>query len=356
MGGERDCKTNQGALITSKGGTNISEKGSYVLGVDLGGTKIAFGLVDQAGQVVKDLIVPTCPGEGAMGVIQRIIAGLRQVAAAAGDRQGIKGIGIVVPGVLDVDSGRVVLASNLNWRDVPISAILEKELNLPLFLENDARAAAWGEKCFGQGRRVEDLLYIAIGTGIGGGLILGGRIYRGHHGNAGEIGHMVIDPEGPLCGCGNRGCWEALASGRAIANRAAALLAAGRPSSLGALAGRGEEVTALHVATAAAAGDELALEVMGEAARYIGLGIASLVTIFDPELVVLGGGVSRNGSLLLATVTRVVRQRALPPAAGDVQIVLSTWPEMAGVVGAAAVAFSRLGLLDEGGKALCRAC
>ncbi|QGP92621.1 Glucokinase [Neomoorella glycerini] len=334
----------------------MGKERSYVLGVDLGGTKIAFGLVDQVGQVVSDLIVPTHPDDGAAGVIERIVAGLRQVAAAAGDRQEIKGVGMALPGVFDGDSGRVLLSANLNWRNVPVSEILAKELDLPLFLENDARAAAWGEKCFGHGRQVENLLYIAIGTGIGGGLILGGRIYRGHHGNAGEIGHMVVAPAGPRCGCGNHGCWEALASGKAIASRAAALLAAGRPSSLREIIDRNEELTAFHVATAAAAGDQLAQEVMEEAAGYIGLGIASLVTIFDPELVVLGGGVSRTGSLLLPTVIQVVRQRALPPAAGDVQIVLSSWPEMAGVVGAAAVAFARLGLLDEGGRELCRAC
>ncbi|MGI6286023.1 ROK family protein [Neomoorella humiferrea] len=334
----------------------MEKERSYVLGVDLGGTKIAFGLVDQAGRVINEMIVPTRPDDGAAGVIERIVTGLRLVGAEAGKGGGIKGVGMALPGVFDSDGGRVILSANLNWRNVPVGEILTRELNLPLFLENDARAAAWGEKCFGHGRNVENLLYIAIGTGIGGGLILGGRIYRGHHGNAGEIGHMVVNPAGPRCGCGNYGCWEALASGKAIAGRAAALLAAGRPSILGEIINRNEELTALHVASAAAAGDKLAQEVMEEAANYIGLGIASLVTIFDPELVVLGGGVSRTGSLLLPTVTRVVRQRALPPAASSVQVVLSTWPEMAGVVGAAAIAFTRLGLLDEGGRQTCRAC
>lgn len=317
---------------------------NYALGVDLGGTKIAFGLVDAAGRVLEELILPTCPREGAPGVIQRILNGLNQVAGEAPEPRRIRGIGMAVPGILDIDTGRVLLASNLNWRDVPVGAILERELDLPIFLENDARAAAWGEKRFGVGRGVEDLLYIAIGTGIGGGLVLGGRIYRGHHGNAGEIGHMVIDPEGPPCGCGNRGCWEALASGRAIAARATELIAGGHPSTLAEIVARGEELSARQVAAAAGAGDRLARDVLQEAARYIGLGIASLVTIFDPEVVVLGGGVSRSGSLLLSTVTRVVRERALPPAGRDVRIVLSTWPETAGVVGAAAVAFSRLGL------------
>ena len=324
----------------------MGDDGRYVLGVDLGGTKIAFGLVDTAGRVIHQLVVPTRPEDGTSTVIGRIVGGIDEVAGLAGGRGVIRGIGIAAPGVLDVQAGRVIFAPNLHWRDVPVCETLRRELKLPLFLENDANAAALGEKYFGAGQGIDDLLYITISTGIGGGLILGGQVYRGCHGNAGEIGHMVLEPEGPVCGCGNRGCWEAVASGRAIASRAAERIAAGQPSALGEVLRRGRELTAVDVAAAAQAGDGLAREILRTTVRYVGLGVASLVTVFDPEMVILGGGVSRIGDSLLCTVTEVVRQRTLPTAGGDVRIVLSALQDAAGVVGAAAVAFSRLGILE----------
>jgi glucokinase len=249
----------------------------------------------------------------------------------------VERIGIACAGPVDREAGLVLNPPNLpGWTRVALVEHLEKELGRPAVLENDANAAALGEFRYGAGREAQSLVYLTVSTGIGGGIILGGRIWHGLKDGAGEVGHMTLAPDGPLCGCGNRGCLEAVSSGTAIARRAREALRTGRQSRLGEIQG----CTAADVARCAREGDSLAREVWEEAIGYLALGVANLITVLAPERVVIGGGVSEAGELLFDLLRWEVRRRVRLVAVESVPILPAALGRDVGILGAAAVALN----------------
>ncbi len=281
------------------------------IAVDLGGTQIRAARCQPDGTIEARFQTLTLAHEGPAAVIQRI----QQAIAAVWPAEGILAIGITAPGPLDPWQGIVLAGPNLpGWDRVPLRDILVQRFSVPTHLGNDANLAALAEWHFGAGRGHDDLVYLTISTGIGGGVIIGGRLLLGAHGLAAELGHISIQLDGPRCNCGNYGCLEKLAAGPAIAEQAAAQLAAGRPSAITQLAnGRLDNVTAEIVGQAAAAGDELACELLARAGFAIGVGIVNLLHAFNPSIVILGGGVTQTGPLLFEPIRRVVTERVMRP-------------------------------------------
>jgi glucokinase len=316
-----------------------------VVGIDLGGTKIASALVDESGQILAHDRRETRAADGQDAVVGRIQESARAVIEAGElEPSSIDGIGIGAPGPIDMAAGLVVAPPNLpGWDRVPLKKKLESELAITTYLENDANAAALGEHRFGAGRGVDHMVYVVVGTGVGGGLILDGHLYHGASGMAGEIGHMTIDPEGPICPCGRRGCLEALVSGPSIAREARNRIAQGVPTLISELA-EGEEsrITAKLVAQAAERGDETAEQVLAQSMHYLGLGMANLVHMLNPELIVIGGGVANLGERMFGPVRRLIEELAFPEAAEAVRVAPAELGENAGVLGAAAVAMAQL--------------
>lgn len=312
-----------------------------VLGIDLGGTKIAGAIVSAGLEVIARDYTQTRAEEGPQPVIERIAAVISRLVDAAGMRPGELGsIGIAAAGVVDISRGLVVTSPNLpGWTDVPLAEIFGERFGTGVFVVNDANAAALGEHRLGAGRGTRNMVYLSLGTGIGGGIIAGGCLYQGRDGCAAELGHMTVDVGGPVCNCGRDGCLEALASGSAIAREARQRLDNGEASGLPEMAGGDTgAVTAELVTRAAREGDRLALEVMERAAFFLGVGLVNLIHIFNPEMIVVGGGLSRAGDLLLGPARRVVAERAFPSCGRGLSIVPARLGDDAGVLGAAVCA------------------
>lgn len=289
---------------------------SGIVGIDIGGTKIAGGLASLDGKITLWQSLPVEAEKGSEAVSEKLTSLISSLLKA---KEGIKviSIGVACAGLIDTANGMVIASPNLPWREYPLKEKLAS-FNLPVYLINDADAAALGEYHFGAGRGVRNLVYITVSTGIGGGLILDGRLYTGL-GVAGEVGHMTIQSDGPLCNCGNYGCWEALASGTAISRMAKERW--------------GREVTAKQVYQEALGGDREAAEVIRLAGKYFGIGLANLVNIFGPELIVIGGGVSKMGEMFLAPAVEEMRRRSYPFLAGKVRWSLSLLGERAAIYG-----------------------
>jgi glucokinase len=309
------------------------------IGVDLGGTKCLGVVLDADGSVLDEYRVPTPRGAVA------IVEALGDVAATLVDRQGgrVASAGFGAPGLVD-DEGVLRYAPNLpGVADLPLAAPLAERLGVPVVVENDASCAGWGEHVMGAGRGHDFVLLVTLGTGIGGGIVLGGRLYRGHHGFAGEIGHMVVDPHGPPCPCTQRGCWERFASGSGLARLAREAAIAGRAERIVELAGGDpEDVKGEHVTAAAAEGDDDARRGMADFGWWVALGLANLANAFDPALFVLGGGLVEAGDVLLSPVRRAFAE--LLEGADHrpgVGIVAAELGEHAGAIGAALLARSR---------------
>ncbi len=313
------------------------DRGKYVLGIDLGGTKIAAGLVDSGGEVSNYCLVPTGAADGVEAVINRIVLAAKQAMAGYGEK--IDAVGVGFPGLADPRTGMTTAPPNLpGWGEVPLGAMLQTALALPVFVDNDANAAALGENLFGAGRGCQEVVYITVSTGIGGGIITSGRLMHGFGGGAGEVGHMILDPGGPACRCGGRGCWEALSSGTAIAREAQRRIQNGEHSRVTVLAGDGP-IRAEHVFQAQAEGDALAMEVIDRAIQYLGLGVANLVNVLNPQRVIIGGGVARAGDPVFVPLRERVRQMAFGRAR-EVEILPAGLAHLSGVVGAATLAFA----------------
>lgn len=317
------------------------ENQTLFIGIDLGGTKIYSGLVDQSGTILAEDYRKTKAKRGVEAVVERLIDSAHAVIQAAGvSLTDIKAVGIGAPGPVESEKGIVNVPPNLpGWERVPLKALVESSLPIPTYLANDANAAALGEYLFGAGRKSRQMLYITVSTGIGGGFILNGKIFQGAAGAAGEVGHMTILPGGPRCGCGNRGCLEAVASGTAIARQARELFSRTTNTLIAELAnGDQEAITAKLVAEAAQLGDVWAQEILGSAMGYLGIGVANLVNLLNPDLIVIGGSLTKLGDLLFDPVRRAVAQRSFPVSATAVRIVPATLGDKVGVLGAAAVA------------------
>jgi glucokinase len=308
----------------------------WVIGIDLGGTKIGTGVVDLEGRVRERDYQPTRAQEGPEAGIKRMASTARRVMERAGiDARDVVSVGVGAPGPLDIARGLLLDPPNLpTWRDVPLGQAIERELHIPAYLENDANAAAIGEYLYGAGRGTRHMIYVTVSTGIGGGLILDGRIYHGARGGAGEIGHTTLLPDGPLCTCGNRGCLEALASGTAIARQGRELVQRGIPT----LIQDKERISAREVVEAMRQGDPYATSIITRAMHYLGIGMANLVNLFNPEMIVIGGGLSNLGEDLLAPVRRRIAAHAFPAAARQVQVTLAELGDEVGIVGAAGAA------------------
>lgn len=324
----------------------------FIVGVDLGGTNLVVGAVSVDGAARYGMrMVPTRADLGAEAVVALIAAQIELViaetlAATRATRRSILGVGIGSPGPLDRDRGIVIFTPNLGWRDVPLRNRVQDATGLAATLDNDANCATLGEWWLGAAQGAQQVVGLTIGTGIGGGLILDGKLFHGASDVAGEIGHATIDSTGRRCKCGNYGCLEAYASGPAIAERAREALAGGEPSTMpAAVNGDLSGLTAAIVYAAATAGDQMALEVVRETARLLGVGVANLVNIFNPEVVVLAGGVTQAGDALFEPMRAEVRRRAFKPAVEACRIVPGALNGKAGVIGAVATFAQRHGLM-----------
>lgn len=311
----------------------------YVIGIDLGGTKILAAVVDAEGRILARAKMRTQARRSSSQVIDRIAEAAQEAANSARvsfDR--IAAIGIAAPGVLDAEAGVVRFAPNLGWRDVPLAAALRQKLGVPVFLENDVNMGTLAEYVLGAGRGANDVVGIFVGTGIGGGLILNGRLHRGKNGSAGEIGHMVIQIGGPRCGCGRRGCLESIASRTAIVRDLADAVERGTKSVLTKLAKKGDvrSITSGVLAKAVAAGDPLTLSVLKRAMKALGIGVANVVNLLGPEMVILGGGVIEAlDDTWLDRVRAVAQKYAMANAMEGVKIVRAQLGDDAVVLGAA---------------------
>jgi glucokinase len=302
-----------------------------LVGVDLGGTLIRAALATGPATHQPPVRHPTPRGATPGELLDAVAVAVREASGGAAP----DGVGIGIPGPLDPSGGRVFAAPNLHgWTDVPARDMLQERVGCPVAIQNDANLAGFAEWIAGAGAGTRDMVFVTASTGVGGGLVLGGELYSGVSNSAAEIGHAMIDPDGPPCGQGHRGCLEGSASGTAIARKARELLGEGRPSSLASLAP--ETVDARAVADAAAAGDALAIELYREAGRYLGWAIGGLLNLLSPQAVVIGGGLINAGELLLAPLREAVADIAFDAPRSHCRIVPAALGTDAGLVGAVA--------------------
>ena len=313
------------------------------LGIDMGGTGIKLGLVDDRGRLHKTIRFSTPAAADPVQVVERIVRETAGLLKASGQKT-IYGIGIGCAGDIDPVSGVVRISPNLGWKQVPLKTLLRRHMKYPILLENDANVAAWAAYVVESKRQVKNLLCVTIGTGIGGGLILGGALYRGTTGSAGEIGHTTLYPEGIPCNCGNHGCIERYVGAKAMALEAQRLLETGEQSLVRQLVEDDlSKITPFIVQKAARQKDPLALRLWKQAGERLGITLASAVNVLNPEWIVLAGGLSRAGRLLVAPLRRTILERSFPTPAKAVKIVISKLDQDLGIVGAALLAHEKKG-------------
>jgi glucokinase len=301
-----------------------------VLGLDIGGTKLAAGVVDAAGVVHSFAAEPSRADEGPKPTLARLFELARRVVAESPlEWEDVQAVGIGCGGPLDAQRGVLIAPPQLpGWRNVPVTELAARAFDRPVTLENDATAAAAAEHRWGAGADVRNMVYLTISTGVGGGVVIDGSLYRGSTGNGGELGHVTIDWHGRLCrGCGRHGCLEAYVSGTSIVERA-------HEAGL-------EVANAEEVAAGARAGNALAKAVWDETVEALACGVTSIVNLFEPELVVIGGGVARSGEQLIGPVRETVRASTMKPAGDGADIVASAYGDHVGVAGAAAIVYDR---------------
>jgi glucokinase len=306
------------------------------IGVDIGGTKIAAGVVDEEGKILSTFKVPT--PNTAEAIVDAI------ASAVAGARAGheIVGVGIGAAGYVNRQRSTVYFAPNIDWRQEPLKQKVEERVGLPVVVENDANAAAWGEYKFGAGKGHRNVICITLGTGLGGGIIIGNKLRRGHYGVAAEFGHIRTVPDGLLCGCGSQGCWEQYASGRALL-RYAKQRAKATPESAELLLSLGdntpEGIEGKHISTAARQGDPVAVDSYRELARWAGSGLADLASLFDPSAFIIGGGLSDEGELLLDPIRKSYKRWLVGGNwRPEAEVIAAQLGNKAGLVGAADLA------------------
>lgn len=311
-------------------------KGLPVLALDIGGTKILAAIVARKGKILEREYRLTLADEGPQAVIERIFSTIDNLLSkTCVNLSRLHSISIASAGVIDMKNGIVTFSPNLpGWNNIPLLDIIKKRYGIDTFILNDATAAVLGEHKYGAGRGLKHLIYITVSTGIGGGIITNGQLYVGAGGGAGEIGHTIIDIHGPKCTCGNYGCLETLASGRAVARETIARIKSGEKSLLAAMVERVEDITAADVTKAAREGDKLALEVIKQTGFYLGVGLLTLVNIFNPERIIVGGGLSKMGDLLLEPARQVVKNGPYPFMSEAVSIVTAELGDDVSVLGA----------------------
>ena len=318
----------------------------YYVGLDFGGTNLKAGLVSQeTGEVIHLSLLPTASHEGPQGVMTRM-ATLIESSLDQVNRSDVGGIGIGVPGVIDLENGTTEFLPNLpgNWPDVPLAQNIQKSTGLPVKLLNDARAITYGEWQFGAGQGSDSMACFTIGTGIGGGLVVNNQLVLGIGGTAGELGHITVDYNGPICGCGNKGCVETLASGPAIAAMGIKAVSQGLTTSIGQLAGFDlNKITPELINRAATQGDAIALDIYRQAGFYLGIAVANVLVSVSTRKVVIAGGVAQAGNLLLDGIKKTIKERVRMMPVEQVEIVSARLGSHAGIIGAAIWASHRLG-------------
>lgn len=320
----------------------VTNKKQYAIGIDLGGTNMPCSLVDDCGRIVTTIEKRTLSEQGPDAVVSKIVESTNEIVKFFKEKinnGNIIGVGLGAPGVLDLEKGEIVTGPNLNgWKNVPIVRLIEEQINLPVKMDNDANCAAIGEHWSGAAKGTQNAILVTLGSGVGGGIIINGSIYRGSHGTAGEIGHITIIPDGYKCGCGNSGCLEAYASANATVKRAVELLR--KKETRSALKERVlEEITAHDIFISAEDGDVFSKHILEESGRYLGIGIATLANIFDPDAIIIGGGFSSAEKYLFPTAIEEAYRRSFKYVMDNIKIVKAKLGNDAGIVGAAKLLF-----------------
>lgn len=305
----------------------------YVVGVDLGGTKICTALVDLDGNIVKEVTVKTEAQKGEAVVLDKILNTIDDVLIGT-DINEVKAIGVGSPGPLDVENGLIVYTPNLPFKNFNIVKPIKEKYKIDTYLDNDANVATLSEYMFGAGKGSKNMVYVTVSTGIGGGAILNGSLFRGSTSNALEIGHITVMKGGPRCGCGNTGCAEALASGTAIMKRAKEALESKVETALK----NYEEVTAKEVFLEAEKGDRVSQDILNDALSYLGITISNIANSFDPDKIIIGGGVSEAGRIVFDKIDYEMERRCLKTIYNNCKIEKAVLGSKAGVLGAAALA------------------
>ncbi len=314
------------------------------IGIDIGGTTFTVAAVDVDGCIITSQEQETRAADDPQILLDRIISTAREVLVAANwTSNDIAAVGMGIPGLHDPKKGIVLTSPNLKWHNIPVSGKIGQALSTQVKIDGDVRVAAIGERYFGAAGGCDNFIFITLGTGIGSGIFIDGRLYRGPAGYAGEVGHQTIMEHGPLCGCGNYGCVEALAGNGAIVQRAQqALQSEAAPLLLHEVAGDVGKITPLALYKAAVAGGELSRRVLADTGRYVGTAMANLVNVLNPEKIIVGGGVARAGEFILGPLRETVKHRAMGPGAVMVEVIPATLGSSAGVIGAAAMAMYNL--------------
>lgn len=308
----------------------------YNIGVDIGGTNVKIALVDKHGHIAYQNSVPTAAEMGYEYSLKNIIDTIKNSFKESNiSQEEIGGIGFGAPGQIDTENGVIRLLPNIpGWVNVPLAQIIEKEFGVPVKVDNDVRVATLGEYTFGAGKGTKNLVCITVGTGIGSGLIINGQLVRGAGMSAGEIGHLtLVENGGPICGCGNTGCLEALASGPSIVKMAEEYIMGGKSAKFRELAGD-NPITSAIVCEAAKQGDAVAQTIFKITGKWIGIAMASVSNLLNPEKIIIGGGVAQAGDLLLDPIRETIKERALKTASDSVEVVPAELGNSAGVVGA----------------------
>ena len=307
--------------------------GNYVIGIDLGGTNLKAGLVGKDGKITHRLSIRTNYNADPQAISNQIFELIDEIIKEAHVKKSdIIGVGLGSPGLIDKKGETIIFSPNLpRWRNIPIKRMVADRFSIPCVLENDANAAAWGEKWVGAGKDVSSLVMLTIGTGIGGGIVIDNKLWRGANNVAAEIGHMIIHMNGPKCSCGNNGCIEAYASATAMVRRFKELLKGGVSSSLK----DSREITAKMINDAAFQGDRASLDIIEETGRYLGIALVNVMHILNPEMIVLTGGMIGSGELLMNPIRQVTKHKAFESSYKDTEIVFSQLGNDAGIIGAA---------------------
>jgi glucokinase len=313
----------------------------YAIGIDIGGTKIAGALVDEAGQIIREARVAT-PVRDPAALVDAVVGLVHELRLNVE----VLGVGVAMAGFIDDQQANVIYGTNFGWKNFPLKSEIENQLDIPVIIENDANAAGWAEYRFGAGQGYQHVVMLTLGTGVGGAIIVDGKMLRGGFGVAGELGHMRVVPDGIPCGCGQRGCIESYASGTALLRTANELVDSGYSAGrrLSELKAKSGQLTGAEVYQALVEKDPGAVKLLQNLADWLGQAIASLSAILDPEIVVIGGGLSQAGELLLTPIRKAFREHA--PAGGfrpELKVVTAEFVNDAGVVGAADLARVSLG-------------
>ncbi len=321
----------------------LNSKAYYSIGVDLGTLHTTIVITDLLGRIEKIIEYPTDCQQDKDKVIEKLIATIRNIINNFGiKRKKIAGIGVAAPGLIN-EEGTMLITPNFGWRDTPLRGILKKEFHIPLFIDNNVNVMALAESEFGKGQGVKNFVFINVGMGIGAGIVINGELFPGKTNCAGEIGHTTVDYNGPKCSCGNKGCLEVMASGPAIAKRAIEAIKEGKKSLIYELANYDlNKISAEIVAKAANQGDKLGRSIMEETGEYLGTGVANIINLFNPELVIIGGGIARAGDLIFEPLKKAVQKRAFSVSAEVAKIIPVSLGKDCTVIGAAALVLKEM--------------